>query len=103
MREYAIINPTREELKGNIASAALDSTPLLITALERLDELTARRRQAETVDLQLEIDSIHLRDGGFVIAHEVPSGAFARIEFTNDATLLFLVDDDDFEPATTTP
>jgi len=92
MRQYVITNIDREELKRKIASSALDNTPLPITATERLDELTARRRLSRTVDLLLEIDSIHLRDGGFVIAREVTSDAFARIEFTSDAITLTVTD-----------
>lgn len=97
MRDFVIINPDRDELKRNIALSALDSSPLAITATERLDELTARRRQAQTIDLLLEIDSIHLRDGGFVIAHQVTEGTFARIEFSDDTITLVMADFDEVE------
>lgn len=93
MQTYTIIGTTQGKLKKKIAKKALSNKPLTITARERLDEVTARRRQAATLDFQLEIGSIHLRDDDkFIIAHLVDSDATARIEFADDAITLTVAD-----------
>lgn len=98
MRTYTIIDTTRGKLKRKIAKKALRNKPLTITARECLDEITARRRQAITVDFRLEINSIHLRDDKFVIAKLVDSDAVARIEFAADAITLTVADFPEADP-----
>lgn len=94
MRHYTIIGTTRGKLKRKIAKKALTGNPLKVTARERLDEFTARRRSGKTVDFHLEIDSTHHpRDGGkFVIARLVDSDAMARIEFADNVITMTVAD-----------
>jgi hypothetical protein len=100
MRSYTIIGTNRDELKRNIATKALSNEPLPVTAHERLDEVSARRRLADTVDFLLEIRSIHPRDGDkFIIAKLVDSDATARIDFADDAITLTVIDFNEVDPS----
>lgn len=98
MRIYTIIDTNRDELKRNIAAKALRNEPLPVTARERLDELSARRRPAGIVDFLLEINSIHPRDGDkFIIAQLVDSDTTARIDFADDVITLTVIDFDEVD------
>ncbi len=101
MRSYAIIKPKRGKLRRKIATSALRGKPLKIEARERLDELSVRRRSADTIDLKLEILSIHPHsDDKYINARLMDSSVTARIDFTDEAVTLTV---SDFSEADATP
>lgn len=92
MRHYTIIDTTRDELKRMIALSALNNTPLTVTAREKLDELAARRQSPATYHFQLEIDTIHPRDGDMFLIASTVNGAFARLSFAGEHPTLTIID-----------
>lgn len=84
MRRYVVVEPTGEELEQELAKAVLGKSPFSLRARECLDDLTARRRLPEVVIFQLQVISIHLDDGTFVIARTVNADDTVRFDFEAD-------------------
>lgn len=100
--EYDIIDPDKgEELRERVVQSIRDEKPLEVTARERLDQLTGRRRSAREEKFHLELLSIQLGRNGFLIARLVDSNRTARLDYTATQLTLTVVSSD--EPATPTP
>jgi len=96
MQLYVVIDPTREEFKTRVAQAMLAEKPLLVTARERLDDLTARTRGPRDVKFQLKINSVHTVDGAFVIAELVDdSDAAVRLDVEADSVIMTVISSDE--------
>lgn len=87
--EYDIIDPTTgEELREKVVQAIRDDSPLEVTARERLDQLSERRRTSQDEKFQLELLSIQLGRDGFLIARLVDSHRTARLDYTSTQLML---------------
>lgn len=96
MREYTVLEPPREEFRQRVADAAFNKTHLPVTVRERLDELSSRRGQAaRTMSFTVELVSIHLNDGGYVIVKIAETSVMARIDSDADTVTLTTGDMDD--------
>lgn len=95
-KEYDIIDPgTRDALRERLIEATMNNSSFPITTRERLDELTARRRDATETDFQLEIHSFHTGRDGFAIVKLAGSDTFGRIDYGPDQLILTMTNSDE--------
>lgn len=95
VRQYVVLDPTREEFRRQVACAAFSEKPLPVTVREVLDELSSLRRPARTLSFTLELATIHLGDDGHVIAKITETGAMAHIGSDAETITLTTGDMDD--------
>lgn len=101
MRTYTVLEPsTRQELRQLIKERMDETNIVPITVREELDELSARRREAEAEEFRLKILSIHFGDDGFIIATVVDSTLTARIDWDMGYLRLTTVGPGEFTLAT---
>lgn len=95
MRQYVVLDPTREEFRQRVACAAYSEEPLPVTVQEVLDELSSLRRPPHTLSFTLELATIHLGDDGHIIAKITETGAMAHLGNDTEVITLTTGDMDD--------
>lgn len=92
VRTLKVLDPsTRFELRARIEAAARGDEIFPITAIEVLNELTARRQQAEPETFKLRLFSIHFGDEAHITCFVGESNNIARIDSDADDITLTLL------------
>lgn len=92
MRTFKMLEPsTRSELRECIEKAARGDEMFPVTAIENLDELTARRQQAKPEQFLLRLFSIHFGDEAHITCFVDETNYIARIDSDADDITLTLL------------